>query len=398
MVEAENLSAVAMQFLTAAATGTGTGLGDGVANLIRERLGESPTGVGALERFERSPEDPQAADEVSELVGEAITANPAFAERLERASITARATAQGTGNTVHGNLSAVSISGRMKGNITIGPVTMSDTPKTRAALVGAGLVMVALLALGAYGGVRMLEDSSPDKNSQGSTSGGPESGQGVDPAVSGGPEGDQGVDSGTSQPLGQLAVTTPDLSASPFGWIASPVTNANGPVVANTVGAVADDPACQPVVDLTDGEPKGAEPVLLGPMSSLTSTGKGWQVKLLLREYSDEREAKDTIDHSIAAIRDCPSFTVDLSPDLVNDSVETRVIAAGDNNLAGERVEFTLRQSSETGKVQKGEEYLRMTAIRKGARLAVFYQGESSVSGLAPFAALPIEEQSKKLG
>ncbi|MEU3991759.1 hypothetical protein AB0F24_25940 [Streptomyces platensis] len=383
-MEADNLTTVAMQLLTAAATGTGTGIGDGVAALIRQRLGGSQTGAEALARFERGPTDPDAAAAVRGLVGEAITADPVFAEHLERASSVVQSAAQGTGNTVNGDLNNVSVTGGMKGNITIGPVTMRDTPGTRAVLVVVGLLLAVLLVLGTYGGVRLLGGPPPDGNGQGPAS------------PTGASQGPASPPGGASQPLEQAAVTTKDLSSTPFGWLVRPVTNSRGTVKANTVGAVSKDPACQPLVDLTDGEPKKATPQALGPLLSLTSADKGWSVHLHLREYSDELTARTVIDDAITAIRDCQSFSVDLHPELVNDYVDTQMVSAGDGNLPGERVEFTLRQSSTTGKVQAGEEYLRMSATRKGARLAVFYQGAGSEKELAPSVALPIEEQTRK--
>lgn len=178
---AGSMALSAVQILTGLATGAATAVGSeagrAVGDLVRARLGTSEEGRAALDGVSADPADPSAVRGLQEAIREALAADPDFQTRL--AAVLAgpppdappahAVSTQYTGSIIIGGGSKVRSS-----QISLGPLTITNTRVTRASLTGIAALLVALLALGLYGGVQLLTgDDSP--RSEGGASSGPQS-------------------------------------------------------------------------------------------------------------------------------------------------------------------------------------------------------------------------------
>ncbi|MCX5384047.1 hypothetical protein [Streptomyces sp. NBC_00083] len=159
----------AVQVLTSLATGAATAAGNeagrAVGDLVRTRLGTSEDGRAALDGVAADPADTSAAAGLQEAIREALAADPEFRTRMAAALAGPPPSAppahtvgpQYTGSIVIGGGSKVRNS-----QISLGPLTITNTRAARVSLTGAAALLVALLALGLYGGVQLLTgDDSP---------------------------------------------------------------------------------------------------------------------------------------------------------------------------------------------------------------------------------------------
>ncbi|MFD3416469.1 hypothetical protein [Streptomyces decoyicus] len=164
MEAAESLASAAVQILTGMATGAatsaGTGLGQAVGELVRSRLGGSEQGRVALAGVDADPADPGATQRLEAALREALLADPEFTTSLEAAL------ADGHPPAPPANITESIVIGNSRirsSQISLGPLTISHTHTTRSSLVMMVVALVAVLALGLYGGVRLITGDAPDR-------------------------------------------------------------------------------------------------------------------------------------------------------------------------------------------------------------------------------------------
>ncbi|MFD6184865.1 hypothetical protein [Streptomyces goshikiensis] len=145
-----------------------------MSDLVRARLGTSEEGRAALDGVSADPADPSAVRGLQEAIREALAADPDFQTRLAVALAgpppdvpPAHAVSpQFTGSIIIGGGSKVRSS-----QISLGPLTITNTRATRASLTGIAALLVALLALGLYRGVQLLTGDDSPRSAAGASSG-----------------------------------------------------------------------------------------------------------------------------------------------------------------------------------------------------------------------------------
>ncbi|MER5276942.1 hypothetical protein ABT025_14435 [Streptomyces sp. NPDC002809] len=152
-VVAEAVRAIA-GMANGAAAAVGTGVGQMVADLVRRQVGSSPGGQAALAAVEERPLDPEAATALEEVVRAGIAENPAFGVQLEVAL-------RGPQTVINTGIQIGDGAKLRRNQISIGPVTVNNTPAARATLTTLVIVVVAALIFGIYGVVQAGKDDAP---------------------------------------------------------------------------------------------------------------------------------------------------------------------------------------------------------------------------------------------
>ncbi|MFF9785159.1 hypothetical protein [Streptomyces nigrescens] len=152
-----------LQIITQMASGTaaaaGTGMGEAISAMVRDRLAGTDRGSAALRAVEDQPGDRAAVDELRALLQAEVDADPGFAERIA-ATLAALETAEPSRTTTN-SITFEGTTVRGRNTISLGPVTVSNTRNVRLTLLAAALVFIALVALGIYGGVRLIVGDDP---------------------------------------------------------------------------------------------------------------------------------------------------------------------------------------------------------------------------------------------
>ncbi|WP_266736237.1 hypothetical protein [Streptomyces platensis] len=160
-----SLALSAVQVLTAMATGAGTEAGRALGDVVRARLGTSDAGRAALARVNADPADPAAAQGLQEAIREAIAADPEFQGRVTAALAGPPPAAPPAYTISHSYKDSVVIGPGSKvrrSQISLGPLTINNTRSARVSLTAAAALLLALLALAAYGGAQVITgDDSP---------------------------------------------------------------------------------------------------------------------------------------------------------------------------------------------------------------------------------------------
>ncbi|MGW7018119.1 hypothetical protein ACWGGS_01930 [Streptomyces decoyicus] len=159
MEAADGVASAAVQILTAfasgAATAVGGGTGQALSDLIRRRL-SSEEGRAALAGFDADPTDLAVTQELRDVIGEALTADLEFERALTRLLSNPSATPSAYTNSV------VIGSGKVRNSqISLGPLSISNTRNNRNSLTVVAVVLLAVLALALYGGVHLITGRSP---------------------------------------------------------------------------------------------------------------------------------------------------------------------------------------------------------------------------------------------
>ncbi|MFE5792240.1 hypothetical protein ACFQ8C_06605 [Streptomyces sp. NPDC056503] len=194
-----------------AANAVGDAVGTAVTEVVRDRLTGTERGRGALEALDADPGSTAARSEVREVLREEIEADSEWGRQL----------ASRLHTTVRYNRDAVVItSSRIsRSHIVLGPLTIDNTPGSRAFLAVTAALLLVLLTLGAYGGVQILtSDDAPDGGHAGA-SGSPGDTRPPAPEGRGGSEnGDPGR--GPTGVLTQEETQTalPTVQSMPAGW------------------------------------------------------------------------------------------------------------------------------------------------------------------------------------
>ncbi|WP_413809907.1 hypothetical protein [Streptomyces sp. OE57] len=161
---------------------------------------------------------PRARADAQDVLRDEIEADPELRRQLEMHLSTLSTRTENSVVITGGRLS--------RSPISLGPLTINNTPSARALLVAATALLLALLALGVYGGVQLLTpDDSPKSSRQsepsdapsGALSGNEGSGGTTPPSESGGAD-------RKNTALNEAAVvevTLPDSGSLPSGWEAT---------------------------------------------------------------------------------------------------------------------------------------------------------------------------------
>ncbi|MEU1494833.1 hypothetical protein ACFYPA_36870 [Streptomyces sp. NPDC005775] len=155
-----------VQIFTQVAGGTvaavGSGVGQLVSDLVRERLAGSESGRLAIQAAEAQPADPAAAAELRALLQAEVDADPDFARQIVAALSTGSTPAEPP-RQVSGSITIDGSTVRGRNTISLGPVTFNNTRNARYSLLAAALVLVALVAVGLYGGSRLITGDDPGR-------------------------------------------------------------------------------------------------------------------------------------------------------------------------------------------------------------------------------------------
>ncbi|MFC5658169.1 hypothetical protein [Streptomyces nogalater] len=222
-MDTASLASAAVPLVVAAITGAGTAIGTQtvqmVSGLVRERLDGSEQGRAALTGLDRAPDDSAAAGRLHAALRDVLDADPAFARQLlslfeappppPQPPAPAGSVVIGDGNRLRGS------------NISLGPLTISTTRGGPGALLALVALVMGIVALAVYGGVRAIGvDDSPGPGSGTSTRQDALREGGVPGASADGAE--NAPAGGQPRPvLGDRDVVTsvlPGLDAVPGGW------------------------------------------------------------------------------------------------------------------------------------------------------------------------------------
>lgn len=167
-MDTAGLASAVVPLVVAAVTGAGTAIGTEtaqlVSGLVRERLGGSEQGRAALTGLDRAPDDSTAAERLHAALRDALDTDPEFARRLlslfqapsppPQPPVPPGSVVIGDGNRLRGS------------HISLGPLTISTTRGGPGALVALAALVLAVVALAVYGGVRAVGvDDSPGRES-----------------------------------------------------------------------------------------------------------------------------------------------------------------------------------------------------------------------------------------
>ncbi|MFF0752964.1 hypothetical protein [Streptomyces sp. NPDC004267] len=160
-MDASELALTAVGRLVAAVVGAAGGAigesgGDAVAEIVRSRLRTTPRGEAALRALEEDSGNTGARDEAQGVLREAIDTDPELRRQLS---------VHLSSSPVHNRESVVITGSRVsRSHISLGPLTINNTPGARILIGLSALLAVVLVALAIYGGQRILTSQSPGQS------------------------------------------------------------------------------------------------------------------------------------------------------------------------------------------------------------------------------------------
>ncbi|MEV7190886.1 hypothetical protein AB0N81_03625 [Streptomyces sp. NPDC093510] len=240
-------------FAGGAAGAVGAEVGQTVSDLVRQRIGGSPSGRAVLDVVEERPQDPEALAALREAVRERVAADPEFAARLAEALAGPPPAGPPTAGPPAADpppaeppreyTGSIVIDGGAKvrgSTLSLGPVTFNNTPAGRTALVASLAVLLVLVVFAVYGGTQAFsgEDSPgsdrasvPGARSQSdgaATGGGSDAGPGTGTGAGTGVDGTDGADKagGAEKPVpladaDAVLSVLPDTTSLTSGWTQS---------------------------------------------------------------------------------------------------------------------------------------------------------------------------------
>ncbi|GAA0613001.1 hypothetical protein GCM10010394_48640 [Streptomyces crystallinus] len=215
----------AVQVLTGLATGAATAVGNeagrAVGDLVRARLVTSGDGRAALDGLSADPADPSAVAGLQEAIREALAADPEFRTRMAVAlagpppdAPPAHAVSpQYTGSIIIGGGSKVRNS-----QISLGPLTITNTRAARVSLTGIAALLVALLSLGLYRGVQLLTGDDSHHSAAGPSSGRKSPAGTPSRPASGTSDATSDADASAVRDAVKVRQILPDAASLPQGW------------------------------------------------------------------------------------------------------------------------------------------------------------------------------------
>lgn len=266
---------VVTEFAGGAATAAATGVGQAVSDLVRQRLGGTPSGQAALAAVDAQPGDPAAVAGLHSELNAGVAADQEFAAALAAALAPVLAGPPPEEPPMQTIQNSVVIDGgsRVRGNtISLGPVTFNNTPSGRTALGAICVALATLVALLVYGSIQALDGDSPGSQARGGSD--PGQGQqktGTDSNETGNDTAGVG-NADRAMPLGDAQAVRnvlPDERSLPSGWTESSAPTAD-------------------VSSQDDGSTFEGEAEYLGRYSMET--------QFLVRSYPDEGTAQTAFD------------------------------------------------------------------------------------------------------
>ncbi|MFE2036163.1 hypothetical protein ACFXBB_23515 [Streptomyces scopuliridis] len=156
-MDQNDLAAMAAQALFSVLGGAAS---TAASQLTQDRLNRSARGRAALDGLNASPGDPAAQRDIQAALTDEISGDSQFADRL---AVLLHASAQQTTGSV-----VITGSRVRNSQIALGPLTINNTPGARVFLALAAALLLALVALGVYGGVQIITaDDEPYARPQG---------------------------------------------------------------------------------------------------------------------------------------------------------------------------------------------------------------------------------------
>ncbi|MGY4974053.1 hypothetical protein ACWGCC_33385 [Streptomyces nigrescens] len=162
----EQVLAIFTQMASGTAAAVGAEVGQAVSTIVRDRLGTTERGRTAISTVDTSPTDPAAVAELRNVIQAEVAADPHFAERIALALV---GPPPASAPSINAGISFANSPVRGRPIISMAGVSISNTRNVRFSLLAAALVLVALVALGLYGGVRLFNGGgSPEQGGGGS--------------------------------------------------------------------------------------------------------------------------------------------------------------------------------------------------------------------------------------
>ncbi|GGO96479.1 hypothetical protein [Wenjunlia tyrosinilytica] len=218
-MEAANLASLVVQVMSGAATAAGNGVGQAVSDLVRERLGRSEQGRAALAGSDAAPADPTAAQGLRTALQDALAADTEFAGLVAAALAGPAPSGAPPVPPGHTTGSVVIGGSSLRGSqISLGPLTISNTRSGRGLLVALASLFVALVALATYGGVHMIGGGDTPGAAPGTRARDGGLPGGVQDATGDGGGGGGGGKQVTLTRAEQVKAVLPDLRSMPSGW------------------------------------------------------------------------------------------------------------------------------------------------------------------------------------
>ncbi|MEU5687257.1 hypothetical protein DEJ48_03820 [Streptomyces venezuelae] len=219
-MESSELAMLAVGVATAVANGASTGVGEGagaaVTDLVRSRLARTERGRAALEGIDGGGAGGSARSEsrarAQAVLREEIDADPELGRQL--------ALHLNAPTTYNRDAVVIDHSTITRSHISLGPITVKKTPGALTVLALTGVLLLALVALGVYGGTRLIaDDGTRDASAQGSGEGG--AGKEDEDAPEEGKAADTGGDPGNrtrALTVAQTRAALPVRGDLPPGW------------------------------------------------------------------------------------------------------------------------------------------------------------------------------------
>ncbi|MGX1887540.1 hypothetical protein [Streptomyces sp. NPDC055287] len=145
---------VLASMITGAATEVGSSTAQTVSEMVRRRLGGFDEGRAALADVDASPTDSASIEGLRSALQAAMDSDAEFAGRLAQALGKAGPESATSTSYTH---SIVIGGARLRGsNISIGPLTITNTRTARLSLASAALAVLIVLAMAVYGTIRLV--------------------------------------------------------------------------------------------------------------------------------------------------------------------------------------------------------------------------------------------------
>ncbi|MEU8953321.1 hypothetical protein AB0C93_03350 [Streptomyces sp. NPDC048518] len=214
-MESTELAMLAVGVVSAVATGAATGVGEGagaaVTELVRSRLGRTERGRAALEGIDGDGTSASAQSQAQTVLREEIEADPALGRQL--------ALHLNAPTTYNRDAVVIDRSTITRSHIALGPITVNKTPGALTVLALTGVLLLALVALGVYGGTRLIADDGPRGTSaQDSGEGGEHDGKGTAEEEKAADTGDDAADRTRALTVAQTRDALPTRKDMPPGW------------------------------------------------------------------------------------------------------------------------------------------------------------------------------------
>lgn len=295
-----------------AASAVGSSVGQMVTDMVRRRISGTPDGQAALTDLDERPADPGTAARLEEALQPHVAADPAFRSQLEAA-------VRGPQPSVNNGIQ-IGAGAKLRGNtISLGPVTIQNTPAARATLVTLAVVLVVALVFGVYGVSRAIRgDDSPSRTDPGTAGRAP--GSGDEPAARSTGDGTASEDTDTPatdvRPLGAEEIDHVLSSLEmPSGW------THGGWATESAEGMNLTNIARQQCWGLDDPDPY--EHHGPGKITDSGAGGEGVAIDLTAVEASGTRTATADAVDSMAALRIMYGCLPDAGPVDIGDEAFT---------------------------------------------------------------------------